>query len=215
MFTQKWHWTLAAVVVFCSGGTAFFLKSKMEPQDPIKTYKAVTPVPKMSSTKETNMEKAVITTPDSHGHSHGHPHETVPHSHAEEKNTNSGEYDWQDDSAFDITLPKSDPWKQTYPESESTAAANDTYPPRDWYKTEDSELFIKYFRAQLIKQFGDIEEVHIIADREEKRKKGISVSLDEQIRFLEAQYLLWPDKNTLQTLENLQKVKASNPHGEH
>ena len=46
MFTQKWHWTLAAVVVFCSGGTAFFLKSKMEPQDPIKTYKSRNTRPK-------------------------------------------------------------------------------------------------------------------------------------------------------------------------
>ena len=91
----------------------------------------------------------------------------------------------------------------------------ETYPPQDWYKTEDPELFIKYFRAQFIKQFGDIKEVHIIADREEKRKFGLPVTLDEQIVFLEVQYSLWPNANTLKTLEKLRKIKVDTHNQEH
>lgn len=216
MFKRKWYWVPAAVIVLCiSGIVLFFLKPKTETQEPIKTYRVVTPAPKTRATKETGKEETGIAPSHSHDHSHGHLHETVPHVHAEETNISSSGYDWRDDSAFDATLPKSDPWKQTHPASETIDTTDDIYPPRDWYKTEDSELFIKYFRAQLIKQFGDIEEVHTIADRAEKRKKGILVSLDEQIRFLEAQYFLWPHKNTLQTLESLRKLKTNNHHGEH
>ena len=191
------------------------LKPKTETQEPIKIYKAVTPDPKTSPTKETGKEETGITPSHSHDHNHGHSHETVPHFHAEETNISSSEYDWRDDSVSDVTLPKSDPWKQTHPESETTDTADDTYPPKDWYKTEDPELFIKYFRAQLIKQFGDVEEVHIVVDREEKRKLGIPVTLDEQINFLEAQYYLWPDDNTLKTLKSLRMIKSKTEHSEH
>ena len=174
MFKRKWHWILAAVVL-CIGGIVLVFKSKTETQEPIKIYKAVTVDPETNPIKGTNKEETSITTSHSHDrnhdHSHAHSHETAPHSHAEETNSHNGEYDWQDDGVFDVTLPKSDPWKQTHPESEPTDTADDIHPPRDWYKTEDPELFIKYFRAQLIKQFGDIEEVHTIADREEKERK--------------------------------------------
>lgn len=186
MFKRKWYWAPTAVVVLCISGIVFFLKPKTETQEPIKTYKAVTPAPKTRATKETGKEETDITPSHSHDHNHGHSHETVPHFHAEETNISSSGYDWRDDSTFDAALPKSDPWKQTHPESETADTTDDTYPPRDWYKTEDPELFIKYFRAQLIKQFGDVEEVHIVVDREEKRKLGIPVTLDEQINFLEA-----------------------------
>ena len=120
---------------------------------------------------------------------------------------------------FEAPSAEADPWKQTYTQetdAESSEETNDeTYPPRDWYKTEDPELFIEYFRAQLIKQFGDIEEVHIVVDREEKRKLGIPVTLDEQISFLEAQYYLWPDDNTLEALKSLRTIKAKTEHSEH
>ena len=35
-------------------------------------------------------------------------------------------------------------------------------PPPDWYKTEDPELYNKYYFAQLLKQFGDIPELRYI-----------------------------------------------------
>ena len=215
MFKRKWYWAPAAVVVLCISGIVLFLKPKTETQEPIKIYKAVTPDPKTSPTKETGKEETGITPSHNHDHNHGHSHETVPHFHAEETNISSSEYNWRDDSVSDVTLPKSDPWKQTHPESETTDTADDTYPPKDWYKTEVPELFIKYFRAQLIKQFGDVEEVHIVVDREEKRKLGIPVTLDEQINFLAAQYYLWPDDNTLKTLKSLRMIKSKTEHSEH
>lgn len=133
---RKWYWTLAVFVILCIGGFLIFKpKTQLEP---IKTYKAVTPVPKSSST-----EASRIIDPDHrHDHRHDHPHGPASHSHAVETATNGNGYDWRDDNAFDSTLSKSDPWKQTYPEDESTDDTDDTYPPRDWYKTEDPVLYI-------------------------------------------------------------------------
>lgn len=141
------------------------------------------------------------------------------HSHAVEENLSSTGYDWRDDRNPGSQRAKADPWKQIYEQkadAEPSEGTNEeTYSPQDWHKTEDPELSIKYFRAQLIKQFGDIKEVHIIADREEKRKFGSPVTLDEQIVFLEAQYSLWSNTNTLKTLEKLRKIKADTHNQEH
>ncbi len=81
--------------------------------------------------------------------------------------------------------------------------------PRGWFKTKDPALFAEYFRAQLIKQFGDIPEVHTLADIELKTRSQIPLTQDEMIRNLEATYELWPDPRTLKSLERLQKDKAA------
>ena len=215
MFNGKWLWAIAAPVVLLICGFVFFRTRVQE--KPVKTYKMVTPTPKTRATTEINAKKMNSSVQHGHGHDHDYPHDIAPHSHNTEPTISNDTADWRDDNAFDGTLPKSDPWKQTYSETESTDVTDKTYPPRDWHKTKDPKLFIEYFQAQLIKQFGDIKEVHIIVDREEKRKMGIPVTLDEQIVFLEAQYSLWQDINTLKTLEKLQKVKADTHtyHQEH
>lgn len=207
MFKQKWHWILAAVIL-CIGGIAFFLKPKTETQEPIKTYKVVTPDPKTSPTKETRKEETGITPPHNHDHSHGHSHETGQHFHLEETNISSSEYDWRDDSAFDVPLPKSDPWKQTHPESETTDTVDDTYPPRDWYKTEDPVLRAEYFYAQLLKQFGDIPEVHIVGEYELNAAKGVPQTLDDMENHLEANYYLFPNEKSKKAIEDFQEIKA-------
>ena len=43
--------------------------------------------------------------------------------------------------------------------------------PTNWSQTEDSELRAKYYHAQLLKQFGNIPAVHIVAARERKKQK--------------------------------------------
>lgn len=212
MFKQKWYWALTAVVVLCISGTVLFLKSKAETQEPIKIYKAVTPAPKTRATKETGKEERSITASHSHDRNHdhslGHSHETVLHSHAEETNLHNGEYDWRDDSTFDVTPPKSDPWKQTQPESETTDTANDTYPPRDWYKTEDPELRAEYFYAQLLKQFGDIPEVHIVGEYALNAAKGVPQTLDDIEAHLEANYYLFPNEKNKKAIKDFQEMKA-------
>ena len=60
---------------------------------------------------------------------------------------------------------------------------------------------------ELIKQFGDIEQVKIVVDTEYKIEKGLELKLDEQIQFLESQNHLWPDKRTQETLDKLIKVQ--------
>ena len=75
--------------------------------------------------------------------------------------------------------------------------------PLQWWTTEDLVLRAEYYRAQLIKQFGDIPQVHTVADHELKVAMGIPwVPREVFIAFLEAQYHLWPHPTTLQTLEN-------------
>lgn len=63
----------------------------------------------------------------------------------------------------------------------------------DWYKTTDPELYTRYFRAQLLKQFGDIPEVHILADTTLKIRQNMPLTQEEYIADLEAQYTLWPN----------------------
>ncbi|MCY3550985.1 MAG: hypothetical protein OXH39_11050 [Candidatus Poribacteria bacterium] len=211
MFKRKWYWAPTAVVVLCISGIVLFLKPKTETQEPIKIYKAVTPDPKTRAIKETGKEETGITPSHSHNHdhSHGHSHETVPHSHGDETNIGSSGYDWRDESAFDAALPKSDPWKQTHPESEPTDTADDTYPPRDWYKTEDPELHAEYLYAQLLKQFGDIPEVHTVGEHNLNVAKGVPQTLGNIEAYLEANYYLFPNEKNKKAIEDFQEIKAS------
>lgn len=209
MFKRKWHWAIVALILIGVGALRYLRPTI--PPEPIKVYKAITPALKTASTVERNAEKTDITAQHGHehDHNHGHSHETIPHSYAEETNTNSGEYDWREDSASDVPLSKSDPWGQTFPEPEVTDATDDTYPPRDWYKTEDPELRAEYLYAQLLKQFGDTPEVQAIGDYELKVARGIPPTLEEYIDYLEAHYQLFPNENNRSTLEDLRKVIAS------
>lgn len=195
MFKQKWHWVLIILVGFGVGGSFLFLKPKV-PKGPVRIYKAVTPDPQPSPTPEVIAHETDISTPHNHDHSHGHSHEAVPHTHAAETNTSSSGYDWRDDGVFDGSLPQVDPWEQTYPEQES-ANTDDTYPPRDWYKTKDPELRAEYLYAQLIKQFGDTPEVQAIGDYELKVARGIPPTLEEYTGYLEAHYTLFPKENKM------------------
>ena len=81
--------------------------------------------------------------------------------------------------------------------------------PRGWPETKDPALFSEYFRAQLIKQFGDRPEVHILADTEIKKRQRIPLTRDEFINYLEAQYALFPNENTLKTLEKQRQDKVA------
>ena len=100
--------------------------------------------------------------------------------------------------------------KELSPHTIVTGETEDTpYPPPDWHKTEDPELYIQYFRAQLIKQFGDIPEVHIIVEDERKMLLGLPQTLDEYIAALEAMYHLWPTPGNKKTLEHTRELKAN------
>lgn len=206
MFKRKWHWILVLLFFLGVGGSLLFLKLKAA-KEPVKIYKVVTPDPKPIPTK-VHTKEMDITTPQTHDHNHEHSHETIPHSHVEETNTNSGEYDWRDDRAFNSTVEKNDPWNQTDQAPEATETTGETYPPLDWHKTKDPELFAEYFYAQLLKQFGDISEVHIIGEHQLNMAKNLPISIDKYIEYLEASHELWPHEKTSKLIEDLQKDKA-------
>lgn len=208
MFKRKWHWALTVIIILCLGGITFLLTPKIENQEPIKIYTAVTQDPETNANKENNKTKTETTAEHSPDYKHGHPHETLPHSPVEETNTGSDEYDWQDDSTFDVTLSKSDPWMQTYPEQESTDVTDDTYPPQDWYKTEDPQLRAEYFYAQLLKQFGNIPEVHTVGEHRLQMAQKVPIHIDKYIEYLEACNTLWPDPDTSSLINDMRKDKA-------
>ena len=83
--------------------------------------------------------------------------------------------------------------------------------PTNWSQTEDSELRAKYYHAQLLKQFGNIPAVHIVAEHERRKAKAsgdyVSYTLDKMIDFDKAQYLLWPNKRNRDKLERSLKIK--------
>lgn len=99
-------------------------------------------------------------------------------------------------------------WEQTDPEQESTDVTDDIYPPRDWYKTEDTELRAEYFHAQLLKQFGDISEVHIIGEHTLRMAKKQPIHVDKYIGYLHALQVLLPDDKTSKLIDDIQKDKA-------
>ena len=77
------------------------------------------------------------------------------------------------------------------------------------HTTEDPELYAKLLRERLIKQHGDIPEVHIVVAGEKKRKFGgfrFPEDYDEYLAFFEARYVLSPNRSVLRELEILRKA---------
>lgn len=89
------------------------------------------------------------------------------------------------------------------PEPEKT---DDIYIPDKWYKTRDPLLRNDYFLAVLIKQFGDIPEVHTIADYQRKKIQGLPTTVAEYNAVLDAQKRLWPDRETPRKVGALEEI---------
>lgn len=141
---------------------------------------------------------------------HDHPHDDVnTHSHASET-PKTDKYDWLNGNAPTPMPSKKDPWKQTKPIDETTPVDDETYPPRDWHKTEDPELYATYYYAQLLKQFGDIPEVHIIGEHRLNKARRIPTTLGKLEVYLEAMYSLFPVEENKVALDKFQEIKASN-----
>ena len=81
--------------------------------------------------------------------------------------------------------------------------------PRNWDQTQDPVVYVKYFRAKLLRRFGNIPEVHTVADMELKRRQGPALTHDEQITYLKALYELSPDEGILPALANNEQVRAA------
>ena len=77
-------------------------------------------------------------------------------------------------------------------------------PPPDWYKTEDPELYNKYYFAQLLKQFGDIPELRYIIAFDLKPKDNIT--LEQAIALSEAMYRLFPNEKNLKALRDIRAL---------
>ena len=76
-------------------------------------------------------------------------------------------------------------------------------------ETDDPELFAKLYREILIKQHGDIPEVHIVVAYElTLRTLNTIATEDEVIAAYEAKYVLWPNETVLRQLQKYRKAKA-------
>ena len=92
--------------------------------------------------------------------------------------------------------------------------------PPHWIHTADPVLRAEYHRAQIVKQFGDIPQVHTIANWELKRAIASTMEIPwftlksgKYIAYLEALYHLWPTETNRRTLENARK-SANEPTDE-
>ena len=81
--------------------------------------------------------------------------------------------------------------------------------PENWEQTEDPVVYTKYFRAELLRQFGNRPEIHIIADMELKKRQQVYPKPDDYIAYLEAHYRLFEDKETLIELKDYRKKTAT------
>ena len=83
--------------------------------------------------------------------------------------------------------------------------------PTDWDQTKDPELRAKYYHAKLLKEFGNVPAVHIVAEHERRKATAsgayVTYTLDEMIDFDKAKYVLWPTKHNRDTLERSLKIK--------
>ena len=82
--------------------------------------------------------------------------------------------------------------------------------PTNWEQTKDPELRAKYYHAHLLKQFGNISAVHIVAARERERTLTnviVFTTVDEMVDFEKAKYVLWPKKHNRDSLERSLKRK--------
>ena len=83
--------------------------------------------------------------------------------------------------------------------------------PANWDQTKDPELRAKYYHAHLLKQFGNIPAVHIVAEHERRKAKAsggyVTYTSEEMIDFAKAKHLLWPNKSNQDFLEGLLKSK--------
>ena len=203
-FKKIWFLALAGLLIVFGICTYIFLRGRT-PTEPVQIYKTTQPSPKP---EPSGTNTATKQPPITHDHSHDHPHDHGSHDHTAVPTPKPDKYDWKDDNTVEAPPPTNDPWKHTHPKTELTQAANDTYPPQNWYKTEDPVLRAEYYGAQMLKQFGDIPEVHTVSDWELKKAIGITPTHEELITYLEALYHLFPREGTLQTLNYHRKLRA-------
>ena len=91
-----------------------------------------------------------------------------------------------------------EPQPTSYLIGEYPEKPDEVYIPEKWYKTRDPLERNEYFRAVLIKQFGDIPDVHTIADYQQKRIQGLHPTIAEYNAYLDALKRLWPNRETPQ-----------------
>ena len=81
--------------------------------------------------------------------------------------------------------------------------------PKDWwYNPEDPIVYTKYLRASLLRKFGNLPEIHIVADIELKKRQQLYPTLDEYIQYLEACCRLWPSPQLLKDVGYVRERKA-------
>ena len=80
-----------------------------------------------------------------------------------------------------------------------------------WNETDDKKQFVDFYRRHLIRQHGDIPEVHLFVAGKKKMLSGgftFPADEDEFLMFHEARYVLWRNETVLSDLEKVRKAKA-------
>lgn len=100
------------------------------------------------------------------------------------------------------------PWQVM--ESLHTEGANEATPQSPlWFEIEDLDERAAAYHTQLIKQFGDVPQVHVLAEGWLTLWRGVPMSIDESIRFNEAMNHLYPSESTQKVIQSLKAREAS------
>ena len=112
--------------------------------------------------------------------------------------TRTGAYDWRTDAIRPPAhRPQIDPWR-------STAAGKAQ-------STEGPDITTEQLRAQLVKRFGDIPQVHTFVDLDERYEQGALFTYDEYILYMESAYYLFPLEKTAEAIRTLKSLRRMNP----
>lgn len=194
LFKRFRFFALAGLIVF--GLITYVLSREKTSIAPPTIYKKVTPAP---APQPLQTQPVVEEPPKTQEGSHNA-------SDADSSRETSENYDWQNESGGS-SQPKADPWKNIAVQEEGSET-NGTYPPPNWHQTQDPVLRAEYYGAQMLKQFGDIPEVHTVSEWELKKAMRITPTHDELINYLEALYHLFPREATRRSLENHRELRA-------
>ena len=194
MFIRKRWIPFTVFVVVIISISLYHLIQTQTPKDPIVIYKPVKPLEKPT---EPSTEETLVSDTLQSGHFHD---DGARHAEPHETPSTTNDYDWQEDNALNASRTNAAPWKRN-------EVSDETDPLQTWQNTEDPLSRAELLHIQLLKHFGDRPEVHTIRNYQIDAANGIPSTIDKEIGYLEAHYILWGDESFLRAIEDLRKLE--------
>ena len=124
---------------------------------------------------------------------------------------NRPEYTLPDNKNLNIQPSQTETWIQNRVQRE---AHTEVYDKNDLIQasqeTKDPIVLAELLHLQLLTEYGDRPEIHIIRKYQIDKANKIPSNIDKEIEYLEAHYTLFKDKSFLQAIEEIRKSQKEN-----